>query len=147
MLKLTMCWEWPKSRHIILYAQWPWLTPTNCQPQAPVHSHNLITKCDPCIAVCVCGGGGGGSLYSAQWDDGMERWNGMEWNGHTHKMGVFDKLIRIYTQQAFTLNFFLGWGHSACLVSFPDPPLMGARAPIRGGSENETTTCSDRLTS
>ena len=26
----------------MLNAQWS--TPTNCQPQAPVHSHNLITK-------------------------------------------------------------------------------------------------------
>ena len=40
---------------LIIYAQFPWLTPTTCQLQAPVHSHTLITKCDPCIAcVCVC---------------------------------------------------------------------------------------------
>ena len=40
-----------------------------------------------------------------EWNDRMERWNGMEWNGHTHKMGVFDKLIRSYS----TLNR-LSWG-------------------------------------
>ena len=27
-----------------------------------------------------------------EWNGGVE-WNGMEWNGHTQKMGVFDRLI------------------------------------------------------